>query len=102
MTRAVFQVLGKRFSVMLKLQILVILSVRYGANNFKNLALISSKPVALEIFILQRYLKTNPCETCGILNVTPELFLSTKFDNFSHSGRPLLLLFKVYTKEAKC
>ena len=58
MTRAVFQVLGKRFSVMLKLQILVIPSVRYGANNFKNLALISSKPVALEIFILQRFLKT--------------------------------------------
>ena len=84
---------------MLKLQIFVILSVRYGANNFKNLALISSKPVALEFFILQRYLKTNPCE---ILNVTPELFLSTKVDNFSHSGRPLLLLFKVYTKEAKC
>ena len=47
-------------------------------------------------------LKTNPCETSGILNVTPELFLSTKFDNFLHSGRPLLLLFKVYTKEAKC
>ena len=78
------------------------ISVIYGTNNFKNLALISAKPVALEIFILQRYLKTNPCETCGILNVTPKLFLTTKFDNFSHSGRPLLLLFKVYTKEAKC
>ena len=102
MTRAVFQVLGKRFSVMLKLQILVILSVRYGANNFKNITLISSKPVALEIFTLKRSLKTNPCETCGILHVTPELFLSAKFDNFSHAVRPLLLLFNVSTKEVKC
>ena len=59
-TLAVFQVLGNLSSLILKLQSLTMLSVIYGANNFKNLALISSKPVALEVFILQRYLYTKP------------------------------------------
>ena len=51
-TLAVFQVLGNILSLMLKLQSLTMLSVMYGANNFKNLALISSKPVELYVSVI--------------------------------------------------
>ena len=64
-----------------KLQSLTMLSVIYGANNIKNRALISSKPVALKVFILQRYLNEKHnmefCKTSPVSYFCPQNLMTS-------------------------